>query len=161
EKIAVGIAYRRRPHRDPDHPAVAANKAFFDRVEPDIAGHLAAIQLLVGVAIVGMGSSEQPPPQQFIARKAGDRADGLVAAEKAPLRIDLDDPNGGVLVSRVPALLLLPQILLLLAQVLTAAPELLDHALAFGDVLEARHRPHQLALRVEQRIDVDQDGDTL
>src|SRR6185312_12535590 len=70
-------------------------------------------------------------------------------AEKAAFGVELDDSDGGVLVGRVPALLLLPQRML-------AAVERVEHAPSLSDVLEAIDRADELALGIDQRIDVEQ-----
>ena len=101
-----------------------------------------------------MGAALQPPAQQLLAGAADDRADRLVDAHEPALGVELDDADRGMLVGRGPALLLLAQIVL-------AAVERIDHALALGDVLEAVDGADQLALRIEQRIDVEQHDDLL
>ena len=93
--------------------------------------------------------AEQPPAQQLLARRTDDRADRLVDAQEAAFGVELDDADRGMLVGRRPALLLLAQLAL-------AAIERIDHALALGDVLEAVDGADELALRIDQRIDVEQ-----
>ena len=99
-----------------------------------------------------MRAREQSPAEQLLAAQAGDGADRFVDPQEAAFCVDLDDADRGMFVGGVPALLLLAQILL-------AAVERLEHPLALGDVLEAADRADQLAVGVEQRIDVDQHGD--
>ena len=107
-----------------------------------LARHLPAVELVVDVAIVRMGAAEQLPAEQLLAGAADDRADRLVDAQEAAFRIDLDDADGGVLVGRVPALLLLAQLVL-------AAVERIEHAVALGDVLEAVDDADELAVRID------------
>ena len=99
-----------------------------------------------------MGARKQPPAEQFIARQPGDVADRFIDAQKAAVGVDLDDADGGMLVGRVPALLLLSQILLALLKRLM-------NPLALGNILEACDEADHLAARVDQRIDVDQNRD--
>jgi hypothetical protein len=76
----------------------------------------------------------------------------LVDPQEAALGVDLDDADGGVLVGRVPALLLL-------AQLLALALDLHRHALALGDVLDAVDRADDTTLSIAQRLDVEQHHD--
>src|SRR4029078_7651098 len=148
------VAHGGRTHAHPDRAAVPANEPLFNRVEADIAGNLTAIELVVDIAVVWMGAPLQPPAEQLLARAADDRTDRLVDPQEPPLRIHLHDADGRVLVGRRPAVLLL-------AQIVPAAVDRIHHAAALGDVLEAVDGADELALRIEQRIDVEQHGNLL
>ena len=153
EQIGLGVAHRRGTDRHPDHAAVLAHEALLDRIEFQLARQLLVERLVVGLGVVGMGGAEQMPGrQQFVAAEAGNVADRLVDAQEAAVGRQLGDADGGVLVGRGQALLLLEREL---ARILQRGVD----ALALGDVDEAVDRADHRAAGVAQRIDIDGDDD--
>ncbi len=112
EKVTTGVAHRRRPHRNPDHPAVPANEALFQGIETDVASDLPAIEILVDVTIARIGACVESRSQQLFAAQTGDRAYRFVDPQKPALGIDLHNADRRMLVGGVPALALFAQVLL-------------------------------------------------
>src|SRR3954453_19262572 len=112
----------RRFQLNPHDRAILADEALFMRVNAQLALHLSAKKVQVAGPILGVGDLRKRADEQFLSAVAGERAEVPVHAPVASIRVNLGDPDKGVLVSGAEALLTLA--------VLSFS------ALAFGDVAQ-------------------------
>jgi hypothetical protein len=147
-QLSAGGAHRRRAHRQPDRPAVAAVQPLLHRIEFQFAGDLFAEGLAVRVGVVGMGMGEQPVGEQMLAAVSGDGADCLVDAQEAAVRRNLGNADRGMLIGS-------RQTLFLLEGMQARMFERGGRPLALRDVDKAIDRADQFAFGVAQRIDIE------
>ena len=153
-QLSAGGAHRRRAHRQPDRPAVAAVQPLLHRIEFQFAGDLFAEGLAVRVGVVGMGMGEQPVGEQMLAAVSGDGADCLVDAQEAAVRRNLGNADRGMLIGS-------RQTLFLLEGMQARMFERGGRPLALRDVDKAIDRADQFAFGVAQRIDIERHGHPL